>query len=198
MIDHDPLDDAIDRTVRDMTHVAADDDAVARVMARLREADARATGGRWMLAPRVAWAGAAALLLVAIAAVYSLRSSNPEVQIHLRSIGEGSQVEGSVSSGATLLPSSRLHLESRSLASSRWTVGAVRETPTPAAATPSTMQVPELTPLESDIEIASITPVPLGGATPIPVALLTTTALTVDEIPVESIDIPPVSPEQHK
>ena len=56
----------------------------------------------------------------------------------------------------------------------------------------------EMTPLESDIVIASITPAPLGDAPAIHLAPLTTTALTVDEIPVSSIDVPPVSPEQQK
>jgi hypothetical protein len=57
---------------------------------------------------------------------------------------------------------------------------------------------PEMSPFESAIEIASITPAPLGEALPIGVAPLTTTTLTVDEIPVASIDMAPGSPEQQK
>src|SRR5688572_3246853 len=78
MSNRHPLDDAIDRAVRDMTHVAADDDAVARVMARLRETDAgdargaRASEGtHWMLTPRVAWCSVLALLLMALLSRYS-------------------------------------------------------------------------------------------------------------------------------
>ena len=57
---------------------------------------------------------------------------------------------------------------------------------------------PELPPLESDIEIASITPAPLGDAPAIYVEPLITTSLQVDEIPLPSIDMPPVSPERQK
>jgi hypothetical protein len=55
---------------------------------------------------------------------------------------------------------------------------------------------PELPPLESDIVIASITPAPLGDAAAIYLEPLVPSSLTLDEIPVPSIDLPPVSPER--
>jgi hypothetical protein len=86
MSDRHPLDDAIDRAVRDITHVAADDDGVARVMARLRETDVRdarnardasaSKGTRWLLTPRVAWCSALALLLMVILSRHSWRPLN--------------------------------------------------------------------------------------------------------------------------
>jgi hypothetical protein len=212
----DRLDDAIDRTVRDMTHVAADDNGVARVMARLRETDARdasdasnSKGVRWVFTPRVAWSSAAAILLMMLLSHYSWRPLNRDA-------------DGRHAAATTPSPSTA---HSQPLAA--------REFPTPVTAAPSTVQAttaarvargetvrpasvanggadasdpareereaePELAPLESDIVIASIMPAPLGDASTIEVAPLTTTALTVDEIPVASIDMPPVSPEQHK
>jgi hypothetical protein len=216
-MNQDPLDDAIDRTVRDMTHVAADDDAVARVMARLREAnvrDASARGAsagtadeRWMSTPRLAWAGAVAVVLIAIVVTsYSLRSSNPDARVP--------RIAVHVTVPAT--PSSRAPL-------------AAREIPTPAVGTPSTMHAttgrvthgrvvrpssvasdvadaserqdvdaePE-PPLESDIAIASITPAPLPEAPAIVVEPLITSSLQVEAIPLPSIEMPPVIPARQK
>jgi hypothetical protein len=104
---------------------------------------------------------------------------------------------------------------------------AAREFPTAAAAAPSTTQATtarvargsvvtpssiangpadasersaavEMTPLESDITLASIVPAPLAEAPAIPLEPLTTSLLQVDEIPVASIDMPPVSPERRE
>jgi hypothetical protein len=217
MNDRHPLDDAIDRTVRDMTHVAADDDAVARVMARLRETDARnasaSKGARWILTPRVAWCGVLALLLmVFLGSRDSWRSLNRG--------GEGRRV-------AVTAPQQSSQPSLPSLPPLP-----VRKIPTPVAAAPSITHATtaariagrdtvkpasvvndaadagerlahardaraEMAPLESDIVVASITPAPLGDVPAIHVAPLMTTALTVDEIPVPSIDVSPVSPEQH-
>jgi hypothetical protein len=210
MNDRDALDDAIDRTVRDMTHAAADERAVARVMARLREAESPAAGHRWVLSPRVAWCGLLALLLMALMSMHSWRWF-PQ------------SAEERRAAATTPQPSSeqpRQPRQSQPLAS--------REFPTPVLSAPSTVHAAtaariarrgdtvrpasvasgradaderhesEMTPLESDIELASITPAPLGDASAIQVAPLTTTALTVDEIPVTSIDMPPVSPEQQR
>ena len=83
MNDRDALDDAIDRTVRDMTHAAADERAVARVLARLREADAPAAGNRWVLSPRVAWCGILAVLLMALMSWHSRHWFQPVSYTHL-------------------------------------------------------------------------------------------------------------------
>jgi hypothetical protein len=222
-MNQDPLDDAIDRTVRDMTHVAADDDAVARVMARLREANERdasahgasagTTDERWMFTPRLAWAGAAAVavavvLIAIVVTSYSLRSSDPDARVP--------RVAVHVTVPATPSSSSRAPL-------------AAREIPTPAAGTPSTMHAttarvthgrvvrpssvasdaadaserqgvdaePE-PPLESDIAIASITPAPLPEAPAIVVEPLITSSLQVEAIPLPSIEMPPVIPARQK
>lgn len=53
-------------------------------------------------------------------------------------------------------------------------------------------------PFESDITLASITPAPLAEAPAIDLEPLTTSLLQVDEIPVASIDMPPVSPERRE
>jgi hypothetical protein len=202
-MDEKKLDEAIDRAVRDMTYVAADDDAVARVMARLREADAPAAGGRWMFAPRVAWAGAAALLVIAIVTGYSLRSNR---------VVEGPRVAVTSPTPSSSQPSQQQEPPQPQPSQPQPPQPlAAREFPTRVAATPSTTQAttgrvarrddtvrPVLVPLESDIEIASITPAPLGDAPQIEVAPLVTSSLTVDEIPVSPIDMPPVSPEQQK
>jgi hypothetical protein len=208
----DPLDDAIDRTVRDMTHVAADDDAVARVMARLRETDARdasdastSRGARWVLTPRVAWCSVLALLLMALLSRYSWHPLRHDTE------GRRVAVTAPPQSSTPSLPPL-----------------AAREFPTPVTAAPSTVQATtaariarggtvrpasvasdaadpsewpertEMTPLESDITLASITPAPLGDAPAIEVEPLITSSLQVDEIPVQSIELPPESPERQE
>jgi hypothetical protein len=220
MSDRHPLDDAIDRAVRDMTHVAADDDAaVARVMARLRETDASdahdasaSKGTRWITTPRVAWCGAMVLLLMASLNMHSLLRFHREPETRRAAV---TAPQASTPSTPSLPPL------------------AAREFPTPVAAAPSTTQAttvariahrdtvrpssvangaadaserlaretrdaqPEPVSLESEITLASIAPAPLGDVAALHVAPQTTTALTVDEIPVASIE-PPVSPEQHK
>jgi hypothetical protein len=188
VIDLDPLDDAIDRTVRDMTHVAADDDGVARVMARLRESRGREVR---VFTPRLAWAGVAALLFVVIATMYSLRAPAPDTRApHL---AERASAPSTVSAAVSSPPRQPK---------------TVPETPTPAVRAASRVHATTVTrdardveqeaALESDIVIASITPAPLGDAPAIHVAPLTTSSLTVDAIPVPSIDMPPVSPEQQR
>jgi hypothetical protein len=216
--DRDPLDEAIDRTVRDMTHAAADDRAVARVMARVREASRREAGPRaadgrwmWMPSPRVAWSGVLAVLLMMLLSRYSWHPMHRDA--------EGTRVAVTAPAQSPTQPQPL----------------AAREFPTPVVTAPSTTQAtaritrrdgtvtpasvanvaadaserraramrdarsePALAPLESDIELASITPAPLGDAPPIDVAPLITSSLTVDEIPLSSIDMPPVSPEPQK
>jgi hypothetical protein len=191
VIDQDPLDDSIDRTVRNMTHVAADDDGVARVMARLREADTDTRGYR-TLAPRLAWAAAAALVLVAITAMYSLRSPVPDT--HVPRIAQRAPAP-STSSAPSSQADSSLPQHPQT----------VRETPTPAVRAASTVHATTVArdveperPLESDLEIASITPAPLGDAPAIDVEPLTTPSLEVGTIPLPSIEMPPVSPERQK
>jgi hypothetical protein len=203
--DRGPLDDAIDRAVRDMTHAAADDDGVARVMARLRKVDPRATRAPWMFGPRLAWAGAAALLLVALAAVYSLRSSHPSHLAHPSSLpSQASLPSRAVLGFPTLVAAPPSTVQATTAAQL-----ALRDTVTPAsvandAADPSDRvragrtARPELAPFESDLEIASITPAPLGDAPPIDVAPLGTPSLMVEAITVSSIDMPSVSPEQQR
>jgi hypothetical protein len=207
MSDHDPLDDAIDRAVREMTRAAADDDAaaVARVIARLRDADdaRRPAREHRSFAPRLAWAGAAALALIAIVVTsYLQRSSDPDT--HVPRVVENAPPQQPSQPANT-----------------------VREIPTPAAVTPSTVRATtarhtrgrmlrpssvangmadgsewpertEMTPIESDITLASIMPAPLGDAPAIEVEPLTTSSLQVDEIPVQSIELPPVSPERQE
>lgn len=225
MNDRHPLDDAIDRTVRDMTHVAADDDAVARVMARVRGADGRdadtrdasaAAGVRWMLTPRIAWCGIIAILLMALFG----RSWYP-----LRHHAEGQRASVAAPQPSTpQTPPQQQRTPQQTLTPPL----AAREFPTRVAAAPSTTRAiaaarmarrealmpasvangagdaseqraqQELTPLESDIQIASIMPAPLGDVPSILVEPLVTSSLTMDEIPVPSIDMPPVSPEQQK
>lgn len=72
------LDDAIDRAVRDMTRVDADDEAVARVMARVRGAGRR----RDASAMRVAWsmraAAVAAAMVIVLIASYWMRRTAPQ------------------------------------------------------------------------------------------------------------------------
>jgi hypothetical protein len=211
MSDRHPLDDAIDRAVRDMTHVAADDDAVARVLTRLRETDARDArdvddarafkGTRWTLTQRVAWCGVMVFLLMALMNLQSLRRFHREAPDTPR-VAVTAPPQASTPSLPPLT---------------------AREFPTPVAAAPSIPQATTagltvtaasvandaadaserraqraLVPLESDIEIASITPVPLGDAQSIHVEPMTTSSLTVDALPVPSIDMPPVSPDQQK
>jgi hypothetical protein len=220
------LDDAIDRTVRDMTHVAADDDAVARVMARLRESDARdAHGARgahdasasegtgWILTPRVAWGGLVAVLLMVLLGRYAWHPLNRQAETpHVV---------------ATAQPQSSQPSQSPQPSQSSPPVAA-REFPTPVVTAPSTVQATtarnirgrvvtpssvvngatdaseegrgqlEMPPLESDMVIASITPAPLADAAAIQVEPLITSSLQVDEIPVPSIDMPPVSPERRE
>jgi hypothetical protein len=201
--DRDALDDAIDRAVREMTDVAADDRAVARVMARLRESGARETGmrERWTFAPRVAWAGAAAVLLVAIAVVYSLRSPAPDTRAPRLA-------ERPAATARAAAPSASSAEASQTDASPAPQAQTVRETPTAAARAASRVHAttvardardmqPEL-PLESDIEIVSITPAPLDVSPAIHVEPLTTSSLHVDAIPLPSIEMSPVGPERNE
>lgn len=189
MNDRDSLDDVIDRAVRDMTNVAADDRAVARVMARVRAADARdvraAIGERWMLTPRIAWCGLIAVLLM----VFLGRSWYP-----LRHQPEGQRA------AATAPQSTPAQSEPQLEQPPTVSPLTVRESPTRVAAAASTNRTAasaqEPPPFESDIVIASITPAPLADAAAILVEPLAASLLTVDEIPVASIDVPPVSPEQ--
>jgi hypothetical protein len=197
----DRIDDAIDRAVRDMTHAAADDNAVARVIARVREADTRAASRSWVLTPRVAWAGVAALLILAILTSYSVRSFRRPAE-EPRVVATAPQPSATPAASASPKQTQPL---------------AAREFPTRVMDTASTVRAttaandaserrartmrnarPELPPFESDIVVASITPAPLGDAPPIDVAPLTTTALTMDEILTPSIDVSPVSPERQK
>jgi hypothetical protein len=195
--DQDPLDDAIDRAVRDMTHVAADDDGVARVMARLREARARDDRRPW-IAPRVAWAGAAALLLVAIAAVYSLRSRGGDTDVRPITVAVLPQRPLAIENPTPAVsPPSTMHATTARITRGR----VVKPTSVAASAVDASERrarnvEPELPPLESDIVIASITPAPLGEAPAIYVEPLITPSLQVDAIPLPSIDLPPVSPER--
>lgn len=187
-MDQDPLDDAIDRTVRDMTHVAADDDGVARVMARLRESRGREVRA---FTPRLAWAGAAALLFVVIATMYSLRAPAPDTRApHM---AERAPAPSTVSEAVSSPPRQ---------------AKTVPETPIPAVraasrvhATTVARDARDVEPepaLESDIAIASITPAPLGDAPAIYVEPLITPSLEVDAIPLPSIEMPPVSPERQR
>jgi hypothetical protein len=195
-MDEKNLDEAIDRTVRDMTYVAADDDAVARVMARVREADTRAAGGRWMFAltPRAAWAGAAALLLIAIVTGYSLRSLNqqqPPQTLAAREFPTRVVPTPSITQATTARITRRDDTVRPASVANDAADASNR-------ARDARNAQPELAPFESDLEIASITPAPLGDAPSIEVAPLVTSSLTVDEIPVSSIDMPAVSPEQQR
>lgn len=199
--DRDSLDDAIDRTLREMTHLEIDDDGVARVMARVRAAGVRE---RRTFAPRLAWAGAAALLLVAIAAVYSLRSSHPEADVRRVAVTAPPQ-PSKPPIAAREIPTPAMSASSTSQATTaRHTHGRVVKPSSVAhdAADASRRRRPdvrpELPPLESDIAIADIAPAPLGDALSIDVAPLITPSLAVDAIPVPSIDMPPVGPESQR
>lgn len=208
------LDEAIDRTVRDMTYVAADDDAVARVMARLREVDApAATGGRWMFAPRVAWAGAAALLLIAIVTGYSLSLRSTHRGTSVPRVAENTPAAQPAPSvppapSAPLVATNKIPPTQGVPAPSTMQATTARETrghvvtpssivSDPADASEGRGQL-EMPPLESDMVIASITPAPLADAPAIQVEPLSTSSLQVDEISVPSIDMPPVSPERRE
>jgi hypothetical protein len=182
----DRIDEAIDRTVREMTDVAADANAAARVMARVREADTRAVerSRRWVLTPRVAWAGVAALLMLAILTSYSVRS--------LRRDAEHAVEQQAPPLAAREFPTRVMNTASTVRATTAVSDASERQARTIVNARP------EPPPFESDIVVASITPAPLGDAPPIDVAPLTTTSLTVEEILTPSIDVPPVSPEQQK
>jgi hypothetical protein len=200
MNDRDRLDDAIDRAVRDMTRAPADERAVARVMARVREAQMPAAGNRWVLSPRVAWCGVLALLLMALMSWHSWRP--------LRRNVEEQRVAATTPLAAREFPT---HVAAAPSITQATMARIVRRGDTVKAASVASSRADandrdesEMAPFESDIELASIIPAPLGDTPAIPVAPmvhiapLTTTALTVDEIPVASIDMPPVSPEQQK
>jgi len=194
------LDEAIDRTIRDMTHVAADDDAVKRVMARLREVDAPAAGGRWMFAPRVAWAGAAALLLIAIVAAYSLRSthqvvSEPRVAVNTQ---PSSPLVSSNKIPPTLAVPAPSTVQATTARNTRGRVVTPASVVNRMADASELPERAEMTPLESDITLASIMPAPLADVAAIEVEPLITSSLQVDEIPVSSIELPPVSPERQE
>jgi hypothetical protein len=193
------LDEAIDRTVRDMTHVAADDDAVKRVMARLREVDAPAAGGRWMFAPRVAWAGAAALLLIAIVAAYSLRSSHqvvsePRVAVKVPPAPavETNKIPPTQPAPA---PSTVQATTARNTRGRVVTPSSVANRMADVSGLPERT---EMTPLESDITLARIMPEPIADVAAIEVEPMITSSMQMDEIPVSSIELPPVSPERQE
>jgi hypothetical protein len=220
MNDRDPLDaldDAIDRTVRDMTHAAADEFAVGRVMARVRNTDARkrnaAAGKRWVLSPRVAWCGILAILLMAIAANHSRRWFHRGAEEQRAAVTAPIESSKPPQTLATReFPTRVTPAPSTTQATTAAAQIARRgDTVRPASVANDAADVsirdrarigrntqPELPPFESDIEIASITPAPLGEASAISVEPLITSSLTVDEIPVSSIEMPPVSPEQQK
>jgi hypothetical protein len=196
------LDEAIDRTVRDMTHVAADDDAVARVMARLREAEAPAAGGRWMVAPRVVWAGAAALLLIAIVAGYSLRSSHQVANVPRVAVNTAPPAPSAPLVSTNKTPTLTVPAPSTGQATTARDIRGLVVTPSSIANRGADAsewpERAEMTPLESDITLASITPATLGDAPGIEVEPLITSSLQVDEIPVSTIELPPVSPDRQE
>jgi hypothetical protein len=193
MSDRHPLDDAIDRAVRDMTHVAADDDAVARVMARVRETDVRDTSTRWITAPRVAWCGAMVLLLMAFLNMHSLlrfqRAPETPSLPPLAAREFPTRVMDAPSITQAITTARRAPVSDTVTASS-----IVNEAADPNQGG----AMPELPPIGSDMTIASITPTPLGEAPAIQLEPLIASSLQVDDIPVPSIELPPVSPEQHK
>jgi hypothetical protein len=198
--EYEPLDDAIDRAVREMTHVATDETAVARVMARLREADARGVNARERaFVPRLAWAGAAVVVLIAVVvASYSLRRSAPDTNVP-RIAKSAPAPSPAAPSSSPVPPQTQI----------------VREIPTRAARAASTVHAATVArhardardadaerepvpPPESDIEIASITPAPLAVPSALAVEPLITSSLQVEEIPLPSIEMPPVSPERNE
>jgi hypothetical protein len=194
------LDEAIDRTVRDMTYVAADDEAVRRVMARLREVDAPAAGGRWMFAPRMAWAGAAALLLIAIVTGYSLRSSQQVVsgpRVVVNAPPSSPQIVTNKIPPTLTVPAPST-VQATTARNTRGRVVTPSSVASDMADASGWPERTEMTPLESDITLASITPVPLADTPAIEVEPLTTSSLQVDEIPVQSIELPQVSPERQE
>lgn len=198
MNDRHPLDDAIDRVVRDMTHAAVDDDGVARVMARLRETDASGardasafSGLRWMLTPRVAWCSILAVLLMVVLSRHSWhpfqRNAEAPPVLAAREFPTRVMPAPSITQATT----------AARLAHAGDTVRAASVAN--AAADPDQgSALPELPPIGSDMTIASITPTPLGEAPAIQIEPLIASSLRVDDIPVPSIELPPVSPDQHK
>jgi hypothetical protein len=210
------LDDAIDRTVRDMTHVAADDDAVARVMARLRESDARGAHGardgsdasasegtRWILTPRVAWGGLVAVLLMVLLGTYSWHLWNRQAEtrgVVVTALPQPSQptpplVAREFPTPVMTAPSTVQATTARNIRGRVVTPSSVVNGPADASEGRGQLEMP---PLESDMVIASITPAPLADAPAIRIESLTTSSLRMEDIPVPSIDTPPVSPEQQK
>jgi hypothetical protein len=194
---YEPLDDAIDRTVRDMTHVATDDDAaaVARVMARLREADARGVNARERaFVPRLAWASAAVVVLIAIVVTsYWLRPSAPDTNVPR--IAEKAPAPSSAAPSSAPPSSASTARENPPTRATR-AASTVHATALAREAREARDVLPE--PLESDIAIASITPAPLGDAPAIYVEPLVTASMQVDAIPLPSIEMPPVSPERQE
>jgi hypothetical protein len=237
--DQDFLDDAIDRTVRDMTNVAPDEQAVVRVMARLREAQTRtdrvnahrvdardenARDGneldtrdrdareRWtfVVTPRAAWAGAAALVIVAMVVTGYMRRSvvpddadsvAPTRNVAINAPRPSSTPSPSATSPATTAATAAV--QSQTNAAREMPTRVTRRASTVRAATVTTADdafdaLPEIEPFKSDLEIADITPQPIGDAQAIPVAPLVTSSLTVEAIPIAPIEIPPASAGQHR
>jgi hypothetical protein len=210
------LDDAIDRTVRDMTHVAADDDAVARVMARLRDSDARGARGagdasasedtRWIWTPRVAWGGLVAVLLMVLLSRYAWHPLNRQAETPhtvvtaLPQTSQPSQpspplVAREFPTPVMTAPSTVQATTARNIRGRVVTPSSVVNGPPEASEGRGQLDMP---PVESDMQIASITPAPLADASAIQVEPLSTSSLQVDELPVPSIDMPPVSPERRE
>jgi hypothetical protein len=210
---HDRLDDAIDRTVRGMTDATTDDRAVARVMARVRETDTRAGETWWMLSPRVAWSGVLALLLMALVSRYSwhpLQRNTEEQRASGTALQPASVQQPPLA--AREFPTRVADAPSSTQATAAMAAAARiarRDTLMPASVANDAVDANdrgreernaqvEFPPFESDIVLASITPAPLDEPPAIPVEPLSTSSLTVDAIPLSSIEMPPVSPEQQK
>jgi hypothetical protein len=163
------------------------------VMARLRDADDARE--RRTFAPRLAWAGAAMLVLIAIVVTgYSLRSPSSDTP------APDARVPRIAEHAPTAAPAPP--------PSSKQPTTAVREIPTGAAGAASRVHATTVgrdardmereAPLESDIEIVSITPTPLDVPPAIRVEPLTTSSLQVDAIPLPSIEMSPVDPERNE
>jgi hypothetical protein len=196
----DRLDHAIDRTVRDMTHVAADDRAVARVMARVRAARAE-DGKRWLLTPRVVWCSVLALLLMAILSRHSWHRFSQHAETPR--VAGNAPVESpnqplaarEFPTPVVTAPSITQATTARVARSSVLTPSSVTNGPADASERSAAVEMP---PLESDITLASIVPAPLAETPAIQVEPLITSSLQVDDIPLPSIDMPPVSPERRE
>lgn len=203
---HD-LDDAIDRVVRDMTRIEADDAAVSRVMARVRGARHPEMKVGWfgMLPWRPAWglAAAAVLILILVPLLVWIRKPAPELFLASRPMPAVELPPPIVSAGPIALASGNDIARATTSDGAGRTILAtsIVEAANADAASAEAAAADEfhsdLSPREGDLAMGGIAPAPLVESPALAVEPLGMRELTVDSIDPSPITVPsPVGPQR--